>query len=556
MSLLHSLFLRLLVVLHPLITRLGADYEQVSAIINLKLTMDNRRPYAAFGQNRQHTQKEHSNTFWWMLGVYMIFMGPLSALYLFIAAESAPLFALSFSFGVPMTLIAMTLITDFSSVMLDSSDNAIILPRPVSSRTLLVARLVHIVLYLLLISLAISLISIITVTYKFGLVAGLVYVFFVLLSTLLIVFLTNLFYLLLMRFMSQERLRETINYFQIVAAIFFYASYQILPRMINLSEDGIVSTIQWWHYLIPPVWLGGAVEAILFQQFDALHLGLLILAVATPFLGLWIMNRFLAPIFNQRLATLDVESRKETDPAKANDSDQAEWLAGAFTRSGVEQAGFAFAWRTMLRDRKFKLKVYPAIGYMIVFVGLMAWRSGTTWMNAGSTGFIVPLYFSNFIGFSVLTYVWHSDQYKSAWIYLAAPLIRPGELTTGTLKAVYVQFVLPAYLLFSAYVFWKVGMSALDDILLAGGINLVALQISISTNTNYLPFSMPLEAATKGVKTGQNLLIMFIIALMGGVHWGLSYVPYGVVAAIPIAFVSAYYLTKKIKNLSWSEITI
>ena len=53
-------------------------------------------------------------------------------------------------------MMAMTLVTDFATVLLDTTDNQVILPRPVSSKTLFMARLVHILLYLLQFTIALS----------------------------------------------------------------------------------------------------------------------------------------------------------------------------------------------------------------------------------------------------------------------------------------------------------------------------------------------------------------------------------------------------------------
>ena len=63
-----------------------------------------------------------------------------------------------------MVMISMTLITDFSSILLDTSDNTIILPRPVDSRTLFAARLTHILLYLGQLGLGLTVIPAIVVT--------------------------------------------------------------------------------------------------------------------------------------------------------------------------------------------------------------------------------------------------------------------------------------------------------------------------------------------------------------------------------------------------------
>ncbi|WP_266369094.1 hypothetical protein [Tellurirhabdus rosea] len=548
----NLLFLRVIEFLNPLITRLGADFGQVRAIVELKLRLDNRRTYPAFGQYRQNRQKESGNAFWWMLVIYSLFMGPLAAIFLWITGDQMPLFGFSYAYGVAMTIVAMTLITDFSSVMLDSSDNTIILPRPVSSRTLLVARLLHITLYLLLISLAVELASIVTVFVKFGLLAGLTFMLFGLLSILLVVFLTNLFYLLLMRFTSEEKLREVINYFQIAAAIFFYAIYQILPRMLAFVEDSFTLNIRWWHYLLPPVWLGGAVESLVFQKFDALHLGLVALALLMPFVGLWVMNHYLAPLYNQRLAMLDTDHRSTA--AGRPTTDRTGGLARLVARNPVEQAAFAFTWRIMLRDRKFKLKAYPALGYMVVILFMLFWRSGQGWSEEGNRKYLLLLYFANLVGMQVLPFVWHSDQYKAAWLYAVSPLAQPGMLISGAVKAVLVQFCLPVYLITGLITLMLAGPHSIGDILLSWGINASTLVLFALGGNSRMPFSMPLEQVTKGTNTFRVFGIMAAVGLLGFLHYGMASLPYVVWMAIPLAWGGFLLLVRNLQQTPWASV--
>lgn len=554
----QGLLLMILSWMRPLFRRLGADPDQVEAIVALKITLDNRRTYTAFGQ-QQHKQKDRSNSFWLMLLLYA-FMGSFGCVVLIGVYNQAPIYALSFSFAIPMLLIGMALISDFSSVLLDSSDNAIILPCPVNGRTLLIARITHICLYLLLMSMAASIASAVVIAIRFGIGYSLLYTVFMLLSALLIIFLTSLLYLLLMRFTSEEKLREAIMYVQIIVAIFFYAGYQVLPRMISATDNLIQLSVQWWHYLLPPVWFGGAMEAFLTPVFDPLHLSLLALAVLTPFVGLWVTVSYLTPLYNQRIASIDVDARPQhsgtIQPETASRSDQ---LAQWFTGSPLEAAGFALTWRIMLRDRQFKLRAYPSIGYMIVLFFMFVWRTGGS-LDDGDIGTsfasVLPLYFCTLLLGNAISLLRYSDQHKAAWVFVSTPLEEPGQVMLGAVKAAIIQLLLPVQVVVSAYVLYVGGLKSLDDVLLTTFVNISIAFLYAIGNGYFLPFSSPVGEMTKGANVARTLVIMMMVAVLGAMHWGLSKLPYGVWAGIPVMAGIAYVLLLRIRNADREKFTV
>lgn len=175
------------------------------AIVDVKLTMDNRRGYSSLGRHGQSKAGEDKNNqFLIVLGIYTFF-GLFTGLSMLAFTPKETLFIpLTITFGYLMVFCAMTLLSDFSSLILDSANNQIILPRPVSGRTLLLSRIVHIAGYLFSIAIALSLVGLVVATYRFGPLAGIIFLIMSLLSSILMVFLTNVFYLLLMQFTSEE----------------------------------------------------------------------------------------------------------------------------------------------------------------------------------------------------------------------------------------------------------------------------------------------------------------------------------------------------------------
>ena len=75
---------------------------------------------------------------------------------------------LTIYFTLYIFMLASTLITDFTSVLIDVRDNYIILPKPVSDRTVVVARLLHISIHISKLVLPMALPGIIFVWIKYN----------------------------------------------------------------------------------------------------------------------------------------------------------------------------------------------------------------------------------------------------------------------------------------------------------------------------------------------------------------------------------------------------
>ena len=549
-----TLILWLLDRLQPLFRTMGADYGQLRAIVQVKLTMDNRRSVISLGRyGKQST--ESNNGFIRTLGIYA-FIGGLISFGLLVAPEKDRLFfPLTLQFAYIMALCAMALISDFSSVILDSSDNQIVLPRPVSSRTLWLARVVHITSYLFAIALSLSVVAILVIAYRFGALAGLLFLALSLLSAVLMVFLTNLFYLALMRFISEEKLREVINYFQIVMAILFYGGYQLLPRLMD-SQTMLTQALEhrWWHFLIPPMWMAGAVDTVVRPTFDQTHLIFLLLALATPFAGLWFMNRFLTTDFTQKLSGIDQENRPSLATRSGQTAGGSGWierLSGGFTTNSLERAAFAFTWRVTSRDRKFKLKTYPQLGFGLAYVIAMSFQRGS--FGSGKFFYLFALYFAGIYVMVAQYQLCVSDNYRASWIYGSAPIREPGDILVGSLKALIIKLLIPFYLLLSVYILYRYGTDKISDVLLAFSNSLVMLLSAALLSTRYMPFSTAPDALKQN-NTARGLLVSIVLGVVGFSHYGLTFVPYGVWIAIPLSVSVCWILLRQYKKTRWEQV--
>ena len=545
----------------------GVDYEQLIAIVSIKLTMDNRRNNASLMRGKRNETKESNNRFVMTLFMYLL-LGLFVSAYVIII--DLPIVSMSIFHGFVMVMLSMTLITDYSSVLLDTADSMILLPRPIDSRTLFTARLTHITLYIGQVLLATAIIPTIVVGIKYGILATIVFLILAVMSALFALFLTSIIYLIIMRFTSEERLKDIINYLQLVMAIFIFAFYQLLPRIFEIKDiENVTFEPSWWNPLVPPMWMGGAMDSVITGNFDAMHLLLISLSFGVPILGLMWMNHSFSTFFSEKLSGLSTEySHSETQSTPSVDKpvkgDLSTKLAQYITSSPVESGVFQLVWKLLTRDRKVRLRLYPQFAYFLVLIVVVLFsvfnRSGgfdeifetlptTKW-------YLLFIYMGSTTLSASLSLVPYSDDFKAAWIYYALPIVKPGDALVGSLKAQIFKFYLPFYAVLSFILLAIWGLPVLDDVFF-GLFNVFIIALVYSLNSNpLLPFSEETNAQSQSGNFARSLLSFFIFIVIGGLHYLATLIPYLTLGLMPVQCLIIYWLIKKYRNTDWSEINM
>ncbi|MEO5979526.1 MAG: hypothetical protein ABIQ21_20330 [Chryseolinea sp.] len=533
---------------------IDADPVQLQAIVSLKLKTDNRRQHVSY---RNKIQKDPKLSFLITIFVYGL-MGIFFGL-LIIGIKSFILVMVTF-FSYLIIMIGMTLITDFSSILLDTSDNTIILPRPVSGRTLYIARLIHIMLYLSQLTIGLSIVPSLAVYFSYG--AGALFSFLVLIvcGVLIALLLTNAAYLLILRFSSEENLRSIINYFQIAMAVLLMAGYQILPRAGSaIGFDSTEFHISWWYLLVPPVWLAATMESVYYGIVDAKHIAMAFCAIVVPSAGTYVVSKYLTPLFNKKLGALVVD--REIKTKKLVSKSWLKNISRLINRSVVERASFELVYRIVGRDRKIKLKIYPTIGYMFVF-GL-AWflndksAVASVLEHSTDTRYHVVLFYLPFFIVQVACHeIAYSDDFKASWIYFSAPFKTPGEVLSGMIKAVMLRFFVPAYAVISIFLLAVWGINSIDEIVFGLLNNYLMTMTLMSIQKHYLPFSMSPNVRNQSGEFMRTILASIIIGIMGFGHYLLTTWPIFMDVLIPVQLTVAIYLHQAYRKITWDDVTL
>ncbi len=565
----NKMMLAMVSLFNPLWRSLGVNVEQLRVILHTKLTIDDRRPNIYNRGSRQSTKVVKNSALYTM--VLSFFIG---LIYLSVFSVGDDIRLQSFLwFSAYLLTMCITLITDFSFVLIDPRDNYILLPRPVSDRTLVVSRLMHIALHISKIAVPMSLSPVIFIGILYGVIPALWFCVLALLLTFLAIFVINTAYLLVLRITSAEKFKEVINSMQIAFSIVMFGVYFLGPRALrNIEIEGAFNNGDYpWLPFAPTWWFARVFTWPLagWQPGLAVDLALTFL---TPILCLWVVARFLAPSFNRKIAGMGGSDTAPQVMKKVKKSDGGvpyyKRLSGFFTSNGHEKLSFELVWLLTSRTREFKLKVYPSVAYVIVMcIGVFFFSDRgmgiKNWDQIRETPiYLFLIYMTSFVFITALSHLVFSDNYKAAWVYFVSPLETPGHVLIGTWKAALVKFLLPFYTIISlvAGIIW--GVRIIPD-LIVGFINVLVISLIYALIIlRELPFSAAPDLSGNTGRLLRNVLVMTVPGFIGLAHFILGLVGkesgglyYGMLGGFALLSGSALYLLYgSYRKSGWKDI--
>ncbi|MCC3357874.1 hypothetical protein [Bacillus sp. REN16] len=541
--------LKLLDRFEKVFNRFGIDYRMMRKILQAKLVMDRRRVPTIFSQNNKKDNKE-KNHYLLSLWIYLLF-----GLFLipFIIIGDNYLFQMSLVFGMIIFFLMTSLISDFSSVLLDIRDRNILYPKPIDRKTISAAKLTHILIYLSLMTIALAGPSIIVGLFKHGILFFLVGFLNVILIDVLIIAMTALIYLIILQFFDGEKLKDLINYVQIGLSFSIMIGYQLLVRSFEIVNLSVNLEPAWWHIFVFPIWYGVIIELVMNGGTQPFFLLLAGLGVIIPFVSIWIYSR-LTPAFERNLQKLSQHNKgRKNRRLKLSES-----FKKFICPTKEERVFYQFSRMMLKNERDFKLKVYPSLAFSVVipFIFLFTFmdeftqesfnliREGKSYLN---------IYFSLMMMPTVIITLKYTGTHKGAWIYKLPPLKSPKSIFSGTIKAFIVNLYFPIYLLLSLVFVPIYGVRIIPDLILVIVSALIYAVLCFAILEKALPFSQSFETYSAG-NGGMIFLLMLLAGLFAGLHLISLLFPYGLYIYLAMAILILLILWKKVFKVSWDSV--
>lgn len=539
----------------PFFKKAGINYNIMRRLLQIMLTMDGRRTTTLMA-SQARKDKEDKNLFSSYLltyGILGVFIG------IFMIAPFSIFYRMSAIFGMIMFMVLTTMICDFSSVLLDTKDKTILTPRPIDSRTINAAKTLHILIYLVVITSIIAGPAFIVGIFRYGFLFSAVFLAQLLTMAFFVIFLTSILYYLVLRFFDGEKLKDVINFFQILLSIIMMVGYQLIGRAFSLYNLDLVFTPKWWSYLIPPLWFGAPYSILLEGNFDRPYIVLSVLCILVPLTLFFIYAFIINPYFERGLQKLASVNKKRADFIEKKTNIKRKFAA-IICRDRLENIFFRFTDSMAANERGLKLKLYPSLAYgaiiPIIFLFTLLTSGRPFWENykdlTGSNYFLY-IYISVAILSSMYITIYTSEKYKGAWIYRVLPIESPMAIFRGSMKSFIIKYFLPVFTFISIVYSLLFGARIIPH-LAAIFINLLILTvINFMMSTKELPFSIKAMPQQEGALS--RMLVSFVYCgLSAFIQYFAAKISYGLWVYIGILAAAFIILWVRGTKLKWSDV--
>lgn len=524
--------------LRGLYEKLGVDYEMMRLILETKLIMDKRRAPTITMNNKDNEEKE--NKFGMALGLYALMGAFMSFIIVF---KYNIMLQMTLYFGFFMFLMGSSFIADFSYVLLDVRDKNLLGITGVSTKTINAAKITNILIYMTKLSLAYGGFGIV-VSLRYGVVFTLIFILEIILINLFMVLITAFVYYLVLKFFNGEKLKDIINGVQIFLTIGIMVMYQMVGRIFDVLEvGGNFSVTKWWQCLVPSLWFAAPLEIIESGRVNSTLITFTVLAILSPLVSVFIYFK-IAKRFEDYIQKLNNNTYKGKDKIPFSFR-----VGNIICRSNTEKSFFNFTVNIIKSERNFKLRTYPnlAMALIIPFIFLAntfdkygsftEWKAGMAHSNSFFT-----LYIGIFVLAPVILMIKYSDQFKAAWIYKAVPIDDMASIFKGAYKGVFYKMVLPVYILLSFIFLWIFTLRILPQIIAIFLVIVILSLIALKAMDKHLPFSVSFKDGGKMDDLGVTILISILSGILGGIHYFINKMPYGVYIFIALELILIWIL--------------
>ncbi|MCX6831763.1 MAG: hypothetical protein NT028_06440, partial [candidate division Zixibacteria bacterium] len=417
-----------------------------------------------------------------------------------------------FVLAMQMVFVAVTILLEFSHLILSPDDFPILAPHPVNSRTFFAAKVLHMVIYVTMMVVALGLIpAVVTaITYKQVLLFPTMFFASWSAGTAAALFFA-IFYTLMLRVGNREKMHQYLGYLQFLMTFVIYGGYMFLPElaknMFALSKSGFDFT---YLYLSPPGWfaawpslVSGMVSAVPIWAGSAGVVSLVVLYL----------------IGNSRLSFQYARTLCETVEQQESKA-EIRSSSGVFARllQAIASPEDRVIWKLMRKqfkyDNRYKMSVLIAIPLTLLYV-YMGVKDGKVLADPFATAAELGKIDASFMVYMVAAFLpyivvlgsVYSSSYRAAWVFYASPANQT-RLVLASNRFAIMFFCIP-YLVFMcalmAYFFGNVLHAVLHDIVLL--LLLLALVNLIALISPRLPFSVPIKS---GQRTGAMIVSMLV----------------------------------------------
>ncbi|MBU3101490.1 MULTISPECIES: ABC transporter permease [Clostridium] len=533
--------------------KLGVNYKVMRMILKVKLTMDGRRVSNVMGKNKKSGESRDKNNYLSLLmfnAFISVFIG------LIMNSDMPAMKATNIVIGINLFMMISLMISDFSAVLLDVTEKSILLPKPIDNKTFNAAKTTHICIYLAGLSLSLNLIPLVIGTIKYGALFFVIFFIENILSVLIVITLTSLLYTIVLKLFDGEKLKDIINYFQILLAFVFAFGYQLVARVFNVSNMNSEYIPKLWHVILPSMWFAAPFGILIDGNKQPILMYLLVLAVVGPIVLIVLYLKKVVPYFEKNLQKLNAKG----GTVSRRSENRKEFIAGIVCKDNIEKSMFKFTQNMIATERSLKLKVYPTLAMAVFMPVLFVFmdRNDKSLLDNIQNGFggkiHLLIYISIFLLCFCTAFINNSDSFKGAFIYKVLPIKNPGVILKGAVKGTIFKLIIPLYLLDSIVFLILKGPLIIIDLVVMFLVLLILSLVYFKLSNKAMPFSVKFATTDSGKLILPSIVTSLLLGIFAGIHIAIRnniifICVYGIVLLI-----ANVILWKTSFNVSWKDI--
>lgn len=430
--------LKILDLFRPLFEAFGVEYEKMRLIVNMKLTLDKRK----------NNSSENKNSLMQSVILYLI-IGLVASRIIVMPLDIMTKMTILFSLIFVMLLTCF--ITDFSSVILDTYDRHIIGITDIKSITLNMAKIVHIVIYISIMSLSISAFSILMILMVYNIGFCLLFILCMILMDFLLIMMTSVIYYLLIKIFKGEKLKDVLNLFQIFMILVFSIMYYLITSSLSDIQINYTFSIKAYDLFIPFMWFASLFCVAFYGKIETLYIIMSILGIIVPILSILIYIK-LTPAFERNLEKLEQVSYNEKD-SKAKKSFVSK-LGDKICKNNEEKSFFEFIYTNLSRDREFKTRVYPTLASGIIMplvLLIVTYDRSMSIMeylkSLSTTNNFLNIYLAVILLQNCILLLKYSKEYEASFIYDVLPISKKKNIYSAEFKVIIIKLFVPVFII-------------------------------------------------------------------------------------------------------------
>lgn len=430
--------LKILDLFRPLFEAFGVEYEKMRLIVNMKLTLDKRK----------NNSSENKNSLMQSVILYLIIgfvASRIIVMPLDIMTKMTVLFALIF------VMLLTCFITDFSSVILDTYDRHIIGITDVKDITLNMAKIVHIIIYISIMSFSISAFSILMILMAYNIGFCLLFILCMILMDFLLIMMTSVIYYLLIKIFKGEKLKDVLNLFQIFMILVFSIMYYLITSSLSDIQINYTFSIKAYDLFIPFMWFASLFCVAFYGKIETLYIIMSILGIIVPILSIFIYIK-LTPAFERNLEKLEQVSYNEKN-SKSKKSFVSK-LANKICKNNEEKSFFEFIYINLSRDREFKTRVYPTLASGIIMplvLLIVTYDRSMSIMeylkSLSTTNNFLNIYLAVILLQNCILLLKYSKEYGASFIYDVLPISKKKNIYSAEFKVIIIKLFVPVFII-------------------------------------------------------------------------------------------------------------